>query len=144
MKKLCNEVCPRDLEGNMLGERSVGGEKRPAWCLAKIMHDMGRAFDASDLKFVEPKAIRFMAHTARISKRLRNLTEHNRANMKAVDKAGNETLKNEIKSSFESWRKSLYGYCWLTQGMRRQPTKEELHVISERIYDAMTASLPTS
>ncbi len=85
-----------------------------------------------------------MAHTERINKRLKNLTEQDWANMRVADRTKNEALKNEIEYSFESQKKSPYGWCWLTQGMRRYPTNEELHVISERNYDAKTTFVPTS
>jgi hypothetical protein len=144
MKALCEEVCPRDLDGYMIGERSVCGETRPPWCLAKIMHDLRREFDEKDLMSVETKAIRFMASNARIYKRLKNLTEQDWANMRVADRERQEELKKEMERSSESWKNSPYGFCWQTQGMRRQPTYEELLVISERQYDAKTTSAPTS
>ncbi len=74
----------------MRGERSVCGEKRPSWCLVKVMHDLGREFDANDLKFVEINAIRFMAYTARINKRFKNLTAQDWANMRVADRTRDE------------------------------------------------------
>jgi len=38
MKQLCNEMCPRNSDGVMLGERAQKGDiKRPAWCTAHII-----------------------------------------------------------------------------------------------------------
>ena len=144
MKALCEEVCPRDLDGHMLGDRTVCGESRPPWCLAKIMHDLRQEFDEKDLMSVETKAIRFMSTNARVYKRLKNLTEQDWANMRLADRKRQEALKTEMERSSESWKNSPYGLCWQTQGMRRQPTNEELLVLSERQFDGKTTSAPTS
>ncbi len=55
MKELCNEVCSRDDNGAMLGDKSVCSEKRPARCIAKIMHELEAEFDESNLKGVQEK-----------------------------------------------------------------------------------------
>jgi len=71
MKEVSKEVCPRDDDGVMLGDMSVCGEKRPAWCIAKMMHE----FDESDLKGVQDKATSFITKNALLRKRLRSLTD---------------------------------------------------------------------
>jgi len=108
------------------------------------MHDLRREFDENDLTYVETKAIRFMATNARVYKCLKNLTDQDWANMRVADRKMQEALKTEIERSSESWKNSSYGWCWQTQGMRRQPTYEELLVISERQYDAKTTYAPNS
>ncbi len=61
-KELRKEVCPIDDDGLMLGERSVHSLKRPAWCIAEIMHELEQEFDAHDLEGVQDKAtMSFMA-----------------------------------------------------------------------------------
>jgi hypothetical protein len=56
MNELCNEVCPRDVDDVMHGDKSVCGEKRPAWCIAKIMHKLEAEVDESNLKGAQEKS----------------------------------------------------------------------------------------
>jgi hypothetical protein len=144
MKELCNEVCPRDVDGAMLVDRSVCGEKRPAWCIAKVMKELEAEFDESDLKGVEEKATSFIARNALLNKRLRNLTDQDWANMRPSDMAKKAALKKEMELCYERWSNSPYGYCWLIQGLRREPTSEEINVILKRRFDAKTTSVPTT
>ena len=144
MKELCNEVCPRDGEGVMLGERSVSGEKRPAWCIEKIVHDLEEEFDEKHLNDIRERATSFIARNALLSKRVNNLTDRDWANMNASDKMKMEAIKLENELCYERWKKGPYGCCWLTQGLRRQPTAEELNVIFQRRFDAKTTVVPTT
>jgi len=76
MKQMCNQVCPRDADGVFLAERSLGGgEKRPAWCITKIMQDLKQEFHQYNLKDVEEKVMRFISMTSHVGKRLTTLTE---------------------------------------------------------------------
>ena len=61
MKELFKEVCPRDVDGVVIVDRSVGGEKRPAWVIAKVMEDLEREFDEHELRGIKGKAMRFIA-----------------------------------------------------------------------------------
>ena len=75
MKELCKEVCLRDADGVMLADRSVGGEKRSAWVIAKVMEDLEREFDEHELRGIKGKTIRFIDRSALAGKRLTTLAE---------------------------------------------------------------------
>ena len=143
MKELCNEVCPRDDDGVFLAKRSVGrGEKRPAWFIAKIMQDLKQEFHQYELKGVQEKAMRFISRTSQVDRRLTTLTDQDWTDMLDVDRTRNAALLKKIEDSHESWRKSPYGSCWVEQGMRRQPTIEELQIIAKRNFVGMTIHDP--
>lgn len=72
MKTLCDEICPRSVDGVMLCERSLTGVKRPSWCIDEIMKIMGEEFDASLLKGAREKARKYMRNCAFDFKRLRS------------------------------------------------------------------------
>ncbi len=57
---LCNEFCPRGADGVMIMGRFLGAQKRPPWCVAKVIHEVEREFDASQLVGVK-KTIRYIA-----------------------------------------------------------------------------------
>ena len=143
MKELRNEVCPRVVNGAMLEDRSVCGEKRRSSCIAKIMHKMEAEFDESDLKGVQEKAISFIAKNSLRNKRLRNLINQDWGNMRSSDKAKNVALKQEMELCYERWSNGPYGCCQLIQGMLRQHTSEELNVILKRNFDAKTTTVLT-
>jgi hypothetical protein len=111
MKELRNEVCPRVVNGAMLEDRSVCGEKRRSSCIAKIMHKMEAEFDESDLKGVQEKAISFIAKNSLRNKRLRNLINQDWGNMRSSDKAKNVALKQEMELCYERWSNGPYGCC---------------------------------
>jgi hypothetical protein len=67
MNLLCNEICPRDAYGVMRVERSLGAQKRPPWCIAKVMHELECKFDASQLVGVKAKASKYIARNAQLA-----------------------------------------------------------------------------
>ena len=144
MKEVCNEVCPRDDDGLMLWERSAQGVKRPAWCISKIMHELEQEFDAADLEGVQDKAMSFMARNAQAYRRLLNMTDQDWLNLREAEKKRMIEVKDSVELSFENWKKGPYGYFWLIQGLRRQPSAEELDVFSKRKFEANCNLVPTT
>ena len=74
MVTLCNEVCPRDKAGIMLVDRSSGGERPPSWCIAKIMRELDREFEVSELRCVKEKVHTYIFGTAVLLRRLHTMT----------------------------------------------------------------------
>ena len=107
------------------------------------MQDLKQEFDQCGLKGVQEKAMRFIAKTSQVGKRLTTLTEQDWTNMLDVDKTRYAALLKEIKVPHESWRKSPYGSCWVEQDMRRQPTIEELQIIAKCNFVGRTTHDPT-
>jgi len=62
--------------------------------------------------------------------------------MKASIMAKNVILKQGMELCYERWSNDPYGFRWLIQGLRRQPTSEELNGIFKRRFDEKTKDVP--
>jgi hypothetical protein len=102
-----------------------------------------REFDEHELRGIKGKAMRFIVMSAQAGKRLTTLAEQDWSDMPDVDRTKYAALLKEMEVSHESWRKSPYGSCWIEQGMRRQPTIEELQIIAKRNFVEKTTHDPT-
>jgi hypothetical protein len=142
MVMLCNEVCPRDEAGIMLVDRSQGAERRPSWCIAKIMHELDREFDVSELRGVKEKVITYISRTAVLFKRLQNMTEEEWLSMSQDSRERKREMLKELKVAAESWKNSPYGYLWIKEGMRRQPTANEINLCEKQTMEAVSAPVP--
>ena len=128
MVMLCNEVCPRDADNIMLVDRSLGDERRPSWCIAKIMHDLEREFDVSELRGVKEKVITYISRTAGLFKRLQNITEEEWSSMSQSSRDKKRKVMNDLEDAAETWRRGPYGHFWIKEGMKRQPTTDEINI----------------
>jgi hypothetical protein len=92
MKMLCNNICPRSLDGVMLPERAHAGLRRPAWCLEEILNILGEEFEASKLKGAREKALKYMSNSALSFKRLRSISPEDWEHMGETERAKKKPL----------------------------------------------------
>jgi hypothetical protein len=142
MAMLCNEVCPRDEAGIMLVDRSLGADRRPPWCIAKIMHELGRDFEVSELRGVQDKIVTYISRNAALFRRLQNMTEEEWLSMSEDSRDKKRRMLVDFEDAAERWKHSPYGYFWLHEGMRRQPTQDEIELCAQRKMVEESAPFP--
>ena len=131
MVTMCNEVCPRDEAGIMLVDRSGGGERRPSWCIAKIMRELDREFEVSELRGVKEKVHTYISRTAVLFRRLQTMTDEEWLSMSQVSREKKRDMLQELESAAETWKNSPYGYFWIKEGIKRQPTTDEIKLCEQ-------------
>ena len=132
MKMLCNDICPRTEEGVMLSDRAPPGSRRPTWCIAEIMNILTAEFDASKLKGVREKAMKYMSKSSLHFKRLLHTSVEAWERMGEAERLKKKALLREFESFAEQWRLGPYGFYWDGGKLKRQPTRQELEAFHER------------
>ena len=113
MVTLCNEVCPLVEAGIMLVDRSGGGERRPYWCIAKIMRELDREFEVSELRGVKEKVHTYISRIAVLLRRLQTMADEEWLSMSHVSREKKRDMLQELESAAETWKNSPYGYFWI-------------------------------
>jgi hypothetical protein len=133
MKQLCSEICPRNTDGVMLGERApAGGTKRPAWCTAHILKVLHTEFEASKLNGAELKIDKHIARSVLTMKRLKNMSEEAWQRMSEADRLKQRSLLEEFEYEAENWRRGPYGSLWNYGNLRMQPTNTKIDEYHQR------------
>ncbi len=104
MKTFCNEICPRNETGVMLGHKAYASSKRPAWCIERIIKSLHNEFDSEQLTHAREKALSYMARTSCTFKRLQNLTDASCEKMTEPARPKQRELLKEFEVAAESWR----------------------------------------
>jgi len=75
-------------------------------------------------------------------KRLQNMTEEEWLSMSQDSRERKREMLKELKVAAESWKNSPYGYLWIKEGMRRQPTANEINLCEKQTMEAVSAPVP--
>jgi hypothetical protein len=110
MKLVCNDICPRSKEGYMLSSRALPCSRRPTWCIEEIMNITSTEFDASKLKGVREKALKYMAKGSLNFKRLQQTSVEAWDRMGEGKRLQKRVLLRDFETFAEQWRLDPYGF----------------------------------
>jgi hypothetical protein len=132
MKSLCDDICPMSEEGSMLSNKAPPGSRRPTWCIAETMNIMSNELDASKLKSVREKALKYMSKRSFNIKRLLETYVEPWERMGEAQRLQKRALLREFETFAKHWRLGPYGFIWNGGKDKRQPARQELVAFKER------------
>jgi hypothetical protein len=94
----------------MLVNRPLDDEGRPPWCITKIVNELDRYFEESELRGVKESVLTYRSRNAVLFRRLKNMTEEECLSTSQDSREKKRGILHEFKVAEENIRRmSRYG-----------------------------------